>query len=219
MEADFWHHRWQTEQIGFHLDEVNPYLVQYWPQLDVPRGSRVLVPLCGKSMDLCWLAEQGYEVLGVELSPLAVASFFKETGIKAEKETAQTHVIWRSDAITVFCGDFFDLTPEDIGPVEAIYDRAALIALPAEMRQGYVRHLMSLCPAPIKSLLITLFYDPSCMDGPPFAVSPEQVQDLLSPYYEVSLAARLNILEQNPRFREKGLEWFEEHIYLLRSIR
>ena len=102
--------------------------------------------------------------------------------------------------------------------LRTVLSSVPLIALPAEMRQGYVRHLMSLCPAPLKSLLITLFYDQSGMDGPPFAVSPEQVRDLLSLYYEVSLAARLNLLEQNPRFKEKGLEWFEEHIYLLRSV-
>ena len=217
METDFWHHRWHTAQIGFHLNEVNPYLVQYWPQLDVPKGSRVLVPLCGKSVDLLWLAQQGYEVVGVELSPLAVAAFFAEQGLVADKKMTKTHEVWQNGAITLFCGDFFDLRPEDIGLIEAVYDRAALIALPETMRQGYIRHLMMLCPAPVKSLLVTLFYEQSRMDGPPFAVSPEEVQNLLSDYFEVRLAAQLNILEQNPRFKEKGLKWFEEHIYLLRS--
>ena len=217
MEADFWHQRWQNAQIGFHLDEVNPYLMQYWPQLVIAKGSRVLVPLCGKSLDLLWLAQQGYEVIGVEISPLAVAAFFSEAGITPHRHRGRAHEIWQGGGISLFCGDFFALLAEDIGPIDAIYDRASLIALPARMRQGYVEQLTRLCPAPVQSLLITLFYEQSQMDGPPFAVSPEEVQELFSPLFEVSEIARLDILQQNPRFRERGLEWFEEHIYLLRS--
>ena len=78
MQPEFWHDRWQRNQIGFHQEQVNPCLERLWPQLELPRGARVLVPLCGKSLDLSWLAASGFEVLGVELSQTAVEQFFSE---------------------------------------------------------------------------------------------------------------------------------------------
>jgi len=217
VEPDFWHGRWQDNLIGFHLDEVNPYLKEHWPELAVPRGSRVLVPLCGKSVDLVWLAEQGYEVIGVELSPLAVAAFFDEQGLKADKRVTDRFEIWQSGAISLICGDFFALTAADLGEVSAVYDRAALIAMPANRRPDYVRQLKSLVPAPIKGLLVTLFYEQEQMEGPPFAVSSDEVRNLLSATYEIEMRQNLDILEQNARFRQRGLNLLEEHVYLLQS--
>ncbi|MDH5443955.1 MAG: thiopurine S-methyltransferase [Gammaproteobacteria bacterium] len=217
MEPDFWHDRWENDLIGFHLDEVNPMLKAFWPGLGLEQGSRVLVPLCGKTLDLVWLAEQGHEVVGVELSPLAVAAFFEEQGLKADKIVTESYELWRCGRISLICGDFFALTPEDIGVIDAIYDRAALIAMPEKMRPDYARQLNSLVSGPMKGLLLTLFYEQSQMSGPPFAVSPDEVQNLLSGNWLTEKCQDLDILEQNPRFKERGLNLLEEHVYLLRS--
>ena len=216
MEADFWHARWKDNLIGFHLDEVNPYLKQYWSALNLPKGSRVLVPLCGKSVDMCWLAEQGYEVIGIELSPLAVAAFFEEQGLTAKK-LSDCFDVWQAGAIKIFCGDFFDLLPADIGKIDAVYDRAALVALPTEMRANYVRQLKSLVPGPIKSLLVTVYYEQTRMDGPPFSVSADEVRNLLSDSYDIDMRQKIDVLANNERFRQKGLNFLEEHVYLLQS--
>ena len=216
MEPKFWHERWQNNLIGFHLDEVNPVLQAFWPKLGLAPGSRVLVPLCGKSVDLVWLAEQGHEVIGVELSPLAVEAFFAEQGFEATRREDCIDY-WQSGNITIICGDFFELIPADIGRIDAVYDRAALIAMPEAMRPAYVRQLKSLLPGPMKGLLITLFYEQQQMEGPPFAVSAEEVQNLLSDTWQADMCQNLDILVQNARFKERGLNLLEEHVYLLRS--
>ena len=220
MEADFWHERWENNLIGFHLDEVNPKLIEFWPGLNLEKGSRVLVPLCGKTLDLLWLAGQGHEVVGVELSPRAVAAFFDEQGLTPDKTVTDRHERWQAGNITILCGDFFDLNSSDTGEISAVYDRAALIALPAAMRPAYAKQLKSLVPGPMKGVLITLFYPQQEMDGPPFAVSDEEVQNLLSndmAGWQAEMCQNLDILAQNARFKERGLNLLEEHVYLLRS--
>ncbi len=217
MESNFWHERWRSNQIGFHLDEVNPALREYWSDLAIPKGGRVLVPLCGKSVDMLWLADQGYEVIGVELSPLAVAAFFDEQGLKVDKRVTAHFEIWQSGAIIVFCGDFFELAVADIGEVSAVYDRAALIAMPMDMRPDYVHKLKSLCQGTLKGLLVTLFYEQAQMDGPPFSVSSDEVRNLLSDTCEVEMRQNLDTLELNERFKQKGLNFLEEHVYCLQS--
>ena len=134
MDEDFWQQRWARNEIGFHLNEVNPYLQQFWPALNVAPGAQVLVPLCGKSLDMLWLAEQGYRVLGVELAQAAVEAFFSEQGLVADIDQVGAFRRYRSGAIEVLCGDFFSLTAADLLECRALYDRAALIALPAPMR-------------------------------------------------------------------------------------
>jgi thiopurine S-methyltransferase len=130
VETDFWHNRWENNLTGFHLDEVNPYLKANWTSLNLKAGARVFVPLCGKSLDLIWLAAQGYEVVGIELSPRAVEAFFTENNLTAEHQKIGNLEYWQAEDISLFCGDFFALTTEILGQVDAVYDRASLIALP-----------------------------------------------------------------------------------------
>ena len=139
MQPDFWHKRWQSNQIGFHLPEVNPYLQRFWPQLGVEEGARVLVPLCGKSLDLLWLAHQGHEVLGIELSEKAVEEFFDEHHFDPNVSEQGPFKVYRAGSIELWCGDFFELTAGDVADCTALYDRAALIALPPPMRQHTLR--------------------------------------------------------------------------------
>ena len=144
MDPDFWHERWKTNQIGFHQGDVNPYLVQYWPSLTLNKGGRVLVPLCGKSRDMFWLLEQGFNVVGIEISPIAVESFFLENRLTPEITRETCCIRWKTEALEILCGDFFGLERNDIGTCQGVYDRAALIALPPAMRPRYVNHLSAL---------------------------------------------------------------------------
>ena len=212
MEPNFWHQRWENDKIGFHLGQVNPYLVQYWPDLGLHVGSRVFVPLCGKSLDMLWLAEQGHDVIGVEISPIAVRAFFEDNQLNPEVTQQGAFEIWSVDQITILLGDYFELSPAQLGEVEAVYDRASLVALPQEMRPDYVDHLNALCPS-VPRLLITLDYDQACMGGPPFAVSNEEVQELYQDRSSLVLLEDSDVLAANERFRQQGLDRLVEAVW------
>jgi thiopurine S-methyltransferase len=215
MEKDFWLECWERQEIGFHQNEINPYLRQYWPDLHTGDAARVFVPLCGKSRDLRWLREQGHTVLGVELSPLAVQAFFEENGLHPQRAAAARFDRYEADGFHLLCGDFFDLHQDDLGKVEAVYDRASLVALPPEMRERYVRHLSGLLPPGTRMLLVTFDYPQAEMPGPPFAVSPQEVERLYRGHAEIRLLAQLDVLRQNPRFVERGVSRLQENIFLL----
>ena len=215
MKKDFWLERWEKEEIGFHQDEINPYLRRYWQDLHLARDNLVFVPLCGKSRDMMWLREQGHQVLGVELSAIAVQAFFKENGYTPQHVSRGKFDRCEADGIRILCGDFFDLTRNDLAHVTAVYDRASLIALPPEMRERYARHLVSILPPATQLLLITVEYPQTEMQGPPFSVSPGEVEALYREHAEVRQLANLEVLEQNPRLQQRGLSRLRENIYLL----
>jgi thiopurine S-methyltransferase len=177
MQPDFWHRRWQKNEIGFHLDEPNPHLVKYFNPV---ASGTVFVPLCGKSQDLMWLAKQQMRVVGVELSELACEAFFKENQLEPITVTEKMGFkIYEAGLIRIFCGDFFAITSELIGSFTHVYDRAALIALPPEMRTQYTQHLLKLIKEQNKSiemLLITLFHSNPEIPGPPFSVEEAEVR-------------------------------------------
>lgn len=215
MEADFWHQRWAANQIGFHQLEANPYLQRYWPGLQPESASKVLVPLCGKSLDLSWLAGQGYLVLGVELSEKAVLEFFSEQRLEPLVSQHGAFKVYRAGAIEIWCGDFFSLRAEDVADCTAFYDRAALIALPPPMRERYVEHLNNVLPMICKGLLITLDYDQAKIDGPPFSVPDEEVQRLLTSAWRLEQLQTCDVLEQSPKFLKAGVERLQERVYRL----
>jgi thiopurine S-methyltransferase len=217
MHEEFWHARWARNEIGFHLGEVNPWLRRYWPALQLPPGSRVLVPLCGKSLDLAWLVAQGQQVLGVELSALAVEAFFAEQGLPCDVEVQGAFRRYRAGALQLWCGDFFALTAADVADCVALYDRAALIALPPALRQRYAGHLAAILPAACQGLLISLDYPAEEMDGPPFPVPESEVHALLGPGWEIEQLAQADVLAQNARFAERGLSALQESLYRLRK--
>jgi len=215
MEKAFWLERWERAEIGFHQSEVNPYLLQYWPTLHVAQGGEVFVPLCGKSLDMLWLRQQGHAVLGVELSPIAVRDFFAENGLLPMHASAGQFDLCEADGIRILCGDFFELTREHLAQVRAVYDRASLVALPREMRGRYARHLAGLLSPGTQVLLVTFDYPQAEMNGPPFAVSVDEVRALYGAYAEVRLLAQVDILEREPRFRARGVTRMQENIFLL----
>jgi len=229
MDNKFWLARWQDNKIGFHQPEFNLHLVSFWHELGVDSGNTVFVPLCGKSQDLLWLHQQGYSVIGIEFSELAVKAFFEENKlpfscsslVQAEDQPASPFSIWKSEATTLLCGDFFALKSTDLGSVQAVYDRAALIALPAETRQRYVQHFQTLFENDLRVLLVTLEYPQEEMQGPPFSVEESEVLDLYSPFFNVNKVYERDILhiEENTRFMAAGMTRLVEKVYLLTSVR
>ncbi|HKS11466.1 MAG TPA: thiopurine S-methyltransferase [Pseudomonas sp.] len=212
MEPAFWNKRWEDNQIGFHQPQVNTYLHNHWPSLGLAPGSRVLVPLCGKSLDMLWLAAQGYRVLGVEISEKAVLDFFHEQGLEADVLEQDGFTRWRTAEIELWQGDFFDLRAEDVADCVAVYDRAALIALPPDMRERYVHHLSQVLPTASDILLVTLDYDQAHLDGPPFAVTDEEVQRLFGGW-RVGQVQACDVLADSPKFVQAGVPALYERVY------
>ncbi len=218
MKNAYWLDRWQRDDIGFHQNEINPYLPQYWQQLYLAPGSRVFVPLCGKSHDLMWLHEQGHEILGVELSPVAARAFFDDNGLIPKITHRGQFECLESNGIQIWCGDIFDLTAEDLTKIQAVYDRAALVALPSTMRQRYVTHLLTILPATLDIFLITLDYPQHEMPGPPFAVSADEIESLYAQHAVITCLQQTDVLAQNPRFQKRGLSRLQERVYKMKTI-
>ncbi|MEZ5465345.1 MAG: thiopurine S-methyltransferase [Lysobacteraceae bacterium] len=200
MEPDFWRQRWREGRIGFHRADVLPSLVQHWPTLELPAGSTVFVPLCGKSRDMAWLAARGHRVVGIELVGTALQAFFETEGLIPQSDTLATAggslIRHRAGRYTLFEGDLFDLDAAMLGDVAAIYDRAALIALPADLRRRYVAHLDRIAPA-ASQLLICLEYADGEHDGPPFSVDAGDVVSLYG-------AARVEALSRQTLPKDDG---------------
>lgn len=215
MDSDFWHARWHANQIGFHQDEINPYLVRYWPALALAAQARVFVPLCGKTLDMIWLLERGHSVLGVEISPLAVEAFFADNRLSPHIHTEAGYTRWSCDRIEILCGDFFALGRTDLGRIDALYDRAALIALTPAQRRRYAAGLGKLLTPGVAGLLVTLDYDQQQMAGPPFAVAESEVGELFGDGFAVERLEQVDVLAAHPRFAEKGLSALEETVYRL----
>ncbi len=220
MKPEFWLQRWKENQIGFHLDEVNPHLIEYWLQLDIKPGGRVFVPLCGKSIDLNWLTEQGYFVEAVELSESAIEQFFTEQAIDYQRRQQGDRIVFESERIRIWCGDFFHLTAEQLGSIDAIYDRAALIALPPELRIKYVNHLMNIV-GQVPQLLVTLDYPQQQMSGPPFSVPETEVFNLYRDHTDIDTIStnKADILSEHAHFVDRGLTSLFECVYLMQVSR
>lgn len=219
MELEFWCDRWSKGETGFHQKTVNPYLSYFYdikgPGVEKRSELKVFVPLCGKSADLYWLSANGYSVLGVECSEIAVKAFFEEQNIKHTTEPSATHSRYSSDAIDILLGDFFTLSNDEMEEVTDVFDRAALIALPEDMRQQYVYKMAELQRPGTRTLLVTMTYPQQEMGGPPFSVSEEEVNDLYGSDFTIDKLLVKDILESEPRFKEKGLTTLKETAYKL----
>ena len=213
MEHDFWHERWEQRATPFHQGRVNAMLERHAGVLG--DADTVLVPLCGKAVDMAWLCARGHRVLGVELSPIAVRDFFEEQEIACERSRVGPFEAFEGDGIRLLCGDFFDLAPAHLEGVEAVYDRAALIALPDTLRARYVEHVLALVPARAPTLLLTLEYPPEDMNGPPFTVDEAAVRALFEPRCTVRALEHLDILAEEPGLAQRGATSLVEHAFHL----
>jgi thiopurine S-methyltransferase len=176
---------WASNQIGFHEAEANPLLLRHLPALHLALGARVFVPLCGKTRDIHWLRAAGYQVAGSELSPLAIGQLFAELGLEPRISTVGTMQRFKADGLSIHVGNIFDLDRDALGAVDAIYDRAALVALPDPMRARYATHLMAMT-ATAKQLLVCLEYDQSRMAGPPFSVGEAEIRRRYDASYRIA---------------------------------
>jgi thiopurine S-methyltransferase len=218
LQPEFWHERWRIGQIGFHQSKVDSYLNRYWPKLGLARSCRVFVPLCGKSLDLLWLLERGHGVTGVELSAIALESFCMEHGIPARRRIVDGFDVFESVNLQLYLGDFFALTPELLGPVTAVYDRAALISWCPELRAAYVDHATALTSPGTQTLLVTLEYSQAQIKGPPFSVVAADVARLYARNHAIQELSRQDILASEPRFRARGVSALYEVCYRLTRL-
>ncbi len=196
---------------------MNRYLARYWPALDVSEDATVLVPLCGKSGDMVWLREQGHRVVGVELSPIAVRDFFAENEVEATQTMQGGFERWEGDGFVLLCGDFFAVTEKHLEGVTAVYDRAALIALPPEDRKRYADRLRTLLPVGGQSLLVTIAYPQDQHGGPPFSVEDEEVSELFGDGFEVEQLGSEDVLEENGRFQGQ-VDSLYENAYKIKKV-
>ncbi|MEN5061019.1 thiopurine S-methyltransferase [Luteimonas sp. TWI1416] len=205
MDPEFWHARWRTQRIGFHRDAPLPLLVTHWPALHLSADARVFVPLCGKSLDMVWLAEQGHRVLGVELSELAVRAFFDACGLIPQVHDTAAGRHYVAGPFELIVGDAFALDADVLADCAAVYDRAALIALPPELRATYATTAWHRLPAGCRGLLVTLTYPQHEKAGPPFSVDTDAVHALLDADWRVDLVEHRDILASEPDFGTSAL--------------
>ena len=186
MKHNFWHNKWEKNEIGFHLPDANPLLVKHFPTLNLKQGARIFLPLCGKTLDIAWLLAQGYRVAGAELSTIAIEDLFNNLNLTPTIIKLDEITHYSATNIDVFVGDIFKVTPNMLGNVDVVYDRAALVALPDEIRKQYSAHLMALTNnAP--QLLICFEYDQTLHTGPPFSISADEVKQHYQTSYDLTL--------------------------------
>ena len=217
MKKEFWLEKWQNNQTGFHKDFTHPLLVEFVGQLNVSKGDTIFVPLCGKTIDMLWLNSQGYHVIGIELSELAVEQFFAENNISFELTKDDLFNVYTHENITIYQGDFFDLTTSHLQNVKAVYDRAALIALPDGLVEKYTSAMRDIVPDDSKYLLITLELQRTTTDalGPPFSIPDKKVHQLFAQYQSVTLLQEEDIIEREQGFQKLGCAYVYERVYLI----
>jgi thiopurine S-methyltransferase len=214
MEAEYWKNRWKNNEIGFNQARPNALLINNIDYLALQKGATVFVPLCGKSVDMHWLTEQGYKVIGVELSEIACREYFQERSIVPEIDETASFKVFKTANITLYAGDFFQLTADMLSNVHAIYDRAALIALPADMREHYAalikQHLFN-----ASMLLITVTYE-NKRDQAPYSIGPQLVEQLYSECYQIEQLAESADTVNTQNLIQRDFDNPVDHVFLLK---
>lgn len=192
MDKAFWQRKWENQDIGFHEKDGNALLARHRGQLDLQPGARIFVPLCGKTGDIGYLLRQGFRVAGAELSSLAVEQLFAQLGLVPRIRDAGRLRHFSAPDIDIYAGDIFDLDGPALEPVDAIYDRAALVAMPADLRARYAGHLVRITSG-APQLLICFEYDQALMEGPPFSISQAQLRDYYEQHYCLTLLGQADV--------------------------
>lgn len=218
MRPEFWLTVWENQQLPFHLPQVNPFLMKLWPQMGLEPGDPVFVPLCGKTLDMVWLAEQKHPVMGVELSPIAAEDFYTANNIKATLSAENKFTVWSGGDVEIKVGDFFDLTTRDLQDTKAVYDRASIVALPPVMRQDYAKHLGKILAVDTKILMLTFEYDQELMEGPPHSVSHTEVRHLFESQFIIHKLDSRDLIKKASGMQKSGLTSFVQNSYLLEKI-
>ena len=214
-----WINRWETNRIGWHAEQVNRHLIKYLDKLGLSSGESIFVPLCGKSNDMLFLLENDINVIGVELSNIAIEQFFLENHLDYLVSDVDKFTLYEGNGIKLYCGDFFDLKIKHLENVRAIYDRASLIALNEGLRQKYAKHLSDIIEFDARILLLTLNYPQHQRSGPPFAVSKEEVKQLFNGSFDIQELYCIEDIENEPMFQNLGVDFVEKAVYLLQKVR
>jgi thiopurine S-methyltransferase len=212
MEAKFWLNKWEQNEIGFHKSEANPLLVKHLNALALQESDRIFLPLCGKTLDIGWLMQQGFRVVGAELSELAIEQLFADLDLVPAITAFGGINHYSADNIDIFVGDIFDLTQEMLGQVDAIFDRAALVALPLDMRKTYTKHLIEITSC-AQQLLLTFEYGVTEIAGPPHSIPQDEVIAHYSNHYHIQT---LELFDIGGGFR--GASEAIEHVWHLTPL-
>ena len=215
MHHDQWLDRWKQNRIGFHEPKVNYHLRRYLPDFNLNPGDMIFMPLCGKAHDIDWIARQGFQVVGIELSEIAIESFFSEHNLPYQQFESERFTLRKSGNISLIQGDYFDLQQEDLSACKMVYDRASLIAINEVNRSRYCAHMLSNVPQSTDQFLITLDYDQAQMQGPPFAVSAQEVRQHYESEYAIDMLEVNDVLDERPRWRDQGLSALTESVFRL----
>ena len=210
-----WLERWRKGTTGWHRSDINPQLIENINQLVEARFQKIFVPLCGASLDMKYLIDQGFHVVGVELSSLAIDRFFNENQIEYKVSKVGDFDLYQGKNIDIYCGDFFKLKRDYLDEVSYIYDRAALIALNPDLQKKYVGHLKEILPNGSKILLLTMFYPENEMEGPPFSVGDDNVEDLFAEFKEIKKISSVNEKESSLKPDDLNLTYLFKNVYLI----
>lgn len=201
-----WHRHWTRPNPGFHEGQVNRYLSRYLSLFNLPAGATIFMPLCGKAVDILWLSQQGFRVIGVELSALAIESFFAESGLDFDKSATAPLTRYDAPNITLYQGDYLDLQAQHLADCQLVYDRAAIVAIESFNRAAYRDKMLKIIPPATAMLLVTLDYDQQQMSGPPFSVPVAEIRQLYQATYEIELLESNEQIEESSRWKANGLE-------------
>jgi len=210
-----WLDRWKKGTTGWHRSDINPQLIKHINQFVETRPQKIFVPLCGASLDMKYLIDQGFHVVGVELSPLAINRFFNENKIACKVSKVEDFDFYQGKNIDIYCGDFFKLKKDYFYDVSCVYDRAALIALNPDLQKKYARHLKEILPNSTKILLLTMFYPQNEMEGPPYSVGDDKVEVLFSEFKEIKKISSVNEKESSLKPDDLNLTYLFKNVYLL----
>jgi thiopurine S-methyltransferase len=214
MEQQFWLNKWRDHEIKWHQEKVTPDLIKYADKLELHAGDAILVPLCGKSKDMLWLADRGYHVIGVELSQIACEDFFNELHVKPAISQSAKLKKYQYKNMEIFCGDIFDMTSSQLPEIKAIFDCRALIALPPDMRQKYVNHLTT-CTANKAGILLLTIESQNEIAGPPFSIDSKEVNSLYVSDFSIQQLKHEAANKIQQHLVDKGYASMIEGAYLL----
>lgn len=210
---EFWHNRWGNQQIGWHRHVYNDLMVKHWPEINAPKGGSVLVPLCGKTLDMLWLAQQGHEVVGLEMVQQAIDAFFAENNLQVNRTEYKEFSQYSSPPFSILQGNVFNL-PADVKQCDAWYDRAAMIAINPSNREAYIDLIRNQTKPGAVGLLITLTYPQEQMKGPPFSLTDEDVVSLYSSGFDVELLEKISLEDE----KESGLSSITSSVFRINRL-
>jgi len=186
MDREFWLEKWASNKIGFHEPTTHRLLKQWWPTMELSFNHRILVPLCGKSLDMTWLNEHHSSVTGIEISEIGAISFFEENNFKFRKDEFRKYSVLYANGIEIYCGDIFEIPPTVFNPFDCVYDRAALVALSPSDRKHYESFISKVTKPKAKMLLVTVDYDEELITPPPHIISRDTIEKTYSDRWDLT---------------------------------